>query len=136
MCMEQGRAVSTPARFWSSAAQHATDLPPCCTGTYTRRVETLGFLIKMFMTGVSVFVYNHKWMSILQLASAAALVYLYWKWLPHMNAVVNYIRVATYASILYAALLLVIISFHPGVDGSDTNAWDKYRCAAVTQTVS
>ena len=38
---------------------------------------------------------------------------------PHYYDVVNYIRVATYMSIVWSELIFVVLSFHPGTDGND-----------------
>jgi hypothetical protein len=50
--------------------------------------------------------------------SSIVLVYLYYKWIPHLHAWVNHVRVASYAAITWASLLFVIVAFARG-DGDD-----------------
>ena len=103
--------------MWGAA--HAVAKHACCSPACLCRVEVVGFMLKMFMTTVSVFVTNLKWMSIMQVVASAYLAWIYFKWLPFMHSVVNYIRVASYASVFYAALLLNFVVFRPGKDKGD-----------------
>ncbi|KAJ9529670.1 hypothetical protein QJQ45_014402 [Haematococcus lacustris] len=80
------------------------------------KVEVLGFCIRMTMTAASVFINGLTWLSVIYLIGTFFLLFLYLKWLPHLHAVINHIRVATYSSVLYAALLFIILAYAPGVD--------------------
>jgi hypothetical protein len=80
-----------------------------------RRVEVTGFAIKTFMTCTSVFVTDLRWMSVFQLISSFCLCYLYLTWLPHLHAVINHIRVGCYFTVCWAALLLTIMAYNPGL---------------------
>jgi hypothetical protein len=91
------------------------------------RVEVMGFGIKMLMTCVSVFVTGLKWMSVFQLIGSFMLCYLYVKWLPHLNQWINHIRNFTHFSVCWAALLLIILAYEPGVAQDDPVAVDKFQ---------
>jgi hypothetical protein len=78
-------------------------------------VEVMGFAIKTLMTCTSVFVTGVQWMSVFQLISSFCLCYLYLKWLPHLHEIVNHIRVGCYFTVFWAALLLTIMSYYPGL---------------------
>ncbi|GFH32196.1 PAS domain-containing protein, partial [Haematococcus lacustris] len=80
------------------------------------KVEVLGFCIRMTMTAASVFINGLTWLSVIYLIGTFFLLFLYLKWLPHLHAAINHIRVATYSSVLYAALLFIILAYAPGVD--------------------
>lgn len=45
-----------------------------------RRVEVVGFFIKVVMTFASVFVLNAKWLSVIQIICALLLLSLYLQW--------------------------------------------------------
>jgi hypothetical protein len=57
---------------------------------------------------------------LLQLSSVV-LVYLYYKWIPHLHAWVNHVRVGSYAAIAWCSLLFVIVAFARGDDDSAVN---------------
>lgn len=97
-----------------------SDLPPC-------RAELQAFGIKMVMTAASVYVTGVTWLSIVYLVGFFFICYLYLRWLPHMHAWVNHVRVATAFCLLYAALLLIILAFHPGVAGDDDEGLTSFR---------
>ncbi|GFH11722.1 uncharacterized protein HaLaN_07268 [Haematococcus lacustris] len=86
------------------------------------KVEVMGFGIRMVMTACSVFINGQTWVSVVYLIASFLLAYLYLvvghhlAWLPHLHATINHIRVATYSSVLYAALLFIILAYAPGVD--------------------
>ncbi|KAL6757143.1 hypothetical protein V8C86DRAFT_1716601 [Haematococcus lacustris] len=96
------------------------------------RVEVLGFCIKMLMTAASVFVNGLTWLSVIFLVGSFFLVYLYLKWLPHLHATINHIRVATYASILYVALLFIILAYAPGVDQNNPKGVSDFSSIMTT----
>ncbi|KAJ9530074.1 hypothetical protein QJQ45_023353, partial [Haematococcus lacustris] len=96
------------------------------------RVEVLGFCIKMLMTAASVFVNGLTWLSVIFLVGSFFLVYLYLKWLPHLHATINHIRVATYASILYVALLFIILAYAPGVDQNNPKEVSDFSSIMTT----
>ncbi len=83
------------------------------------RVEVLGFGLRMVMTMVSVFINNTRWMSVFQLILSFWLCYLYLRWLPHLYAWVNHVRVGSYFSVFWAALLLIIMAYQPGLQPGD-----------------
>ncbi len=85
--------------------------------------------MQMIMTCASVFVGGIEWLSVVQFTGAVLLVYMYLRWLPYLHATVNCVRVAAYSSILWAASILVILAFQPGVDPNDDNAVHEQRWA-------
>jgi hypothetical protein len=50
------------------------------------------------------------------------------RWLPHLHAWVNHVRVSTAFCLQYASLLLIILAYHPGVSGSDDEGLSQFRC--------
>ncbi|GFH17198.1 uncharacterized protein HaLaN_13777 [Haematococcus lacustris] len=76
----------------------------------------MAFLLKSLMTCASVFVNGMTWLSVVYLICSFFLVYLYLTWLPYLHAAINHVRIAAMTSILYASLLLIIMSYAPGVD--------------------
>ncbi len=84
-------------------------------------------VLQIIMTCTSVFINGLRWMSILQLTGALLLCYLYLRWLPHLHAWVNYIRVAATFSILWAAAMLTLMVFQLGIDPSDPDAVQAQR---------
>jgi hypothetical protein len=81
----------------------------------------------MVMTAASVFVNGITWLSIVYLVGFFFITYLYLRWLPHMHAWVNHVRVATAFCLLYASLLLIILAYHPGVAGDDEDGLASFR---------
>jgi hypothetical protein len=59
---------------------------------------------------------------------------LYLRWLPHLTAWVNHVRVATYFCLLYASLLFIILAYHPGVSGSDDQGLANLGCVCTALT--
>ncbi|KAL6754986.1 hypothetical protein V8C86DRAFT_270236 [Haematococcus lacustris] len=80
------------------------------------QVEVMAFLLKSLMTCASVFVNGMTWLSVVYLICSFFLVYLYLTWLPYLHAAINHVRIAAMTSILYASLLLIIMSYAPGVN--------------------
>ncbi len=72
-------------------------------------------------------------MSVFQLVLSFLLCYLYLRWLPHLYAVVNHVRVGSYFSVFYAALLLIIMAYHPGVDVNDWDARKRQQCVTAAR---
>ncbi|GFH07292.1 uncharacterized protein HaLaN_02074, partial [Haematococcus lacustris] len=97
------------------------------------KVEVMGFGIRMVMTACSVFINGQTWVSVVYLIASFLLAYLYLvvghhlAWLPHLHATINHIRVATYSSVLYAALLFIILAYAPGVDQSNPKEVSDFR---------
>ncbi len=102
-------------------------LSGCLRAQNRPRVEVLGFGLRMAMTVVSVFIDNTRWMSVFQLILSFWLCYLYLRWLPHLYAWVNHVRVGSYFSVFWAALLLIIMAYAPGVASHDTNGLSQQR---------
>jgi hypothetical protein len=108
-------------------------------------------MLRAFMTVANVFVTDTRWLSIFYLVSpgmvnclgltpwtgctahvhlvvpdamqgaSVVLVYLYYKWIPHLHAWVNHVRVASYAAIAWSSFLFVIVAFARGDDDSAAN---------------
>jgi uncharacterized membrane protein YphA (DoxX/SURF4 family) len=70
-----------------------------------------------------VFVNGLTWLGPLQLICSFLLVAIYLKWLPHLYPWMNHVRIGAYSSIFYAALLLTILVYQPGL-GSGATASD------------
>ncbi|KAJ9529821.1 hypothetical protein QJQ45_022220 [Haematococcus lacustris] len=110
------------------------------------KVEVMGFGIRMVMTACSVFINGQTWVSVVYLIASFLLAYLYlvcqaavpcaraWRmqWLPHLHATINHIRVATYSSVLYAALLFIILAYAPGVDQNNPKEVSDFRNIMTT----
>ncbi|KXZ55668.1 hypothetical protein GPECTOR_2g1218 [Gonium pectorale] len=78
------------------------------------RVEGLGFAIKVVVTIASVTIaYSTKWLSLVNLFFFALLFYLSVKWVPYIYSALNYVRCASYTTVLYCSLLLVVLAFGP-----------------------
>jgi hypothetical protein len=88
------------------------------------------------MTCTSVFINGLRWMSVLQLTGSLLLCYLYLRWLPHLHAWVNYIRVAAAFSILWAASMLTLMVFELGIDPDDEDAVQAQRWALAEPTIA
>ncbi len=104
-----------------------TDRVRCGAPPRPLRVEVLGFGIRMAMTMISVFVNGLRWMAVFQLMLSVWLCYLYLKWLPHLFAWVNHVRVGSYFSVFWAALLLIIMAYAPGVEPGDAYGLSEQR---------
>ncbi|KAL6757720.1 hypothetical protein V8C86DRAFT_1620236 [Haematococcus lacustris] len=96
------------------------------------KVEVMGFGIRMVMTACSVFINGQTWVSVVYLIASFLLAYLYLVWLPHLHATINHIRVATYSSVLYAALLFIILAYAPGVDQNNPKEVSDFRNIMTT----
>lgn len=83
-------------------------------GVANTKVEMYGFALKMYMACNTVFIPDMKWQSCFQMVASFFLVYHYLRWLPHMQEVVNHIRVGVMCTVFWASLLFCVMSFHPG----------------------
>lgn len=84
-------------------------------------------LVQMAMVCFTVFLNNVRWMSVLQLVSTFLLLYLYLRWLPYLSEAVNCVRVAIYSSTFWAAIMLAVMAFRPGVSSSDPDVVYKQQ---------
>ncbi len=50
-----------------------------------------------------------------QLCMSLAVLVMHVRWLPHYNDLVNKIRAASYALVLFCAMTFVLLSFRPGI---------------------
>ncbi len=82
---------------------------------------------QMAMVCFTVFLTNIRWMSILLLVSTLILAQLYLRWLPYLSETVNCVRVATFSTTLWAAIILAVMAFNPGVDTDDTEGIYQQR---------
>lgn len=114
--------------FWLMASLYImadVDLSPASTnwmGVSNTKVELIAFCIKMIMACFTIFIPDVKWQSVFQLLASFYLVYIFLKWLPHRYAFVNHIRVGSFCSVFFAAMLYCIMSFHPGLGVHDDKA--------------
>jgi hypothetical protein len=81
----------------------------------------------MVMTAARVFVTGGSWLSVVYLLSCFLLCYLYLRWLPHMHAWVNHVRVATAFCLQYTAVILIVLVYHPGVDSGNDADMEAFR---------
>ncbi|KAG2445088.1 hypothetical protein HYH02_008955 [Chlamydomonas schloesseri] len=82
------------------------------------RTEGYSFIIKTIATIASVMVNSTKWLSILYFVCFIALTYMHNKWVPYTFAACNYARGASYMTILYSSVLLIVIAFASPSDPS------------------
>jgi hypothetical protein len=66
------------------------------------------------MTFVSVFVNSNKWASVAQLALSAYLTFIVCKYQPMMYGWVNHVRVGSYASVTWCAVIYLVLAFGLG----------------------
>jgi hypothetical protein len=71
------------------------------------------------MTSATVFISSPQWLSVILTLLSSYLLYLYLVWEPHANSMVNQVRVASYAMVLYSALMLVAVAFPPSAVNKD-----------------
>jgi hypothetical protein len=83
------------------------------------RVEGISFVLKFVMTSATVFINSPQWLSIILTFLSAYLLYLYLKWEPHANSIVNQVRVASYSMVLYSSLMLVAVAYPPSSVNKD-----------------
>ncbi|KAG2501688.1 hypothetical protein HYH03_000190 [Edaphochlamys debaryana] len=89
-------------------------------------VEGMGFGIKTIVTIASVMIATTtKWLSVVYLIFFLLLFYLYVKWVPFTYSTLNYVRCASYGTVLYCSVLLVALSFGPSK--GDSAEAESYR---------
>ncbi|KAJ9517438.1 hypothetical protein QJQ45_016806, partial [Haematococcus lacustris] len=91
------------------------------------QTEILAFATKCTMAALCVFVTNYKWLCVGLGACSLLLVALYLRWLPHMCAWTNHVRVASLSCVFYCSIVLVFVVYHPAVDSGDLLAVLDYR---------
>ncbi|KAG2445524.1 hypothetical protein HXX76_000139 [Chlamydomonas incerta] len=92
-------------------------------GLMHTRVEGYSFIIKAIATIASVTINSPKWLGIVYIACFATLLYLHHNWVPFTFAVSNHLRSASYAAVLYSAVLLVVIAFGSPADPEDRHTF-------------
>jgi hypothetical protein len=93
---------------------------PACAVLCTCRVEGISFILKFIMTSATVFLNSPQWLAIVLAGCSWYLLYLYLMWEPHQNKIVNQIRVASYAMVVYSSMMLIAVAFPPSsVDKDD-----------------
>ncbi|KXZ55666.1 hypothetical protein GPECTOR_2g1216 [Gonium pectorale] len=98
------------------------------------RVEGLGFAIKVVVTIASVTIASStKWLSLVNLFFFALLFYLSVKWVPFIYSALNYVRCASYATVLYCSVLLAVLAFGtPGLEDQASGFRNRMTWALFT----
>ncbi|KAG2425298.1 hypothetical protein HXX76_013879 [Chlamydomonas incerta] len=76
------------------------------------RVEGYGFAIKTIVTVASIMLSTStKWLAVVYQVFFLLLFVLYVKWVPFVYSALNYVRCASYATVLYSTCLLTVMAF-------------------------
>jgi hypothetical protein len=108
--------VAVPATIQSQnpfASLPKTPSHTSASGFVPFRVEGISFILKFIMTSATVFLNSPQWLSIVLAGCSWYLLYLYLMWEPHLNKIVNQIRVASYAMVVYSSMMLIAVAFPP-----------------------